>query len=109
MYTFVNTVLLFEGIYRQLRSIRVAMVSQPTVATDDPGRGWKKLLAHWRGDLMGGLTAAVVALPLALAFAIASGVDPKAGLYTSIVAGCVELYFAKLTGEVNQISPHEVV
>jgi SulP family sulfate permease len=36
---------------------------------------------------MGGLTTAVVALPLALAFAIASGVDPKAGLYTAIVAG----------------------
>jgi len=63
------------------------VVSQPTVATDDAGQGWKKLLARWRGDLMGGLTTAVVALPLALAFAIASGVDPKAGLYTAIVAG----------------------
>ncbi|PLZ83204.1 hypothetical protein CBP16_04460, partial [Fischerella thermalis WC217] len=40
-----------------------------------------------RGDLAGGLTAAVVALPLALAFAVASGVEPKAGLYTAIVAG----------------------
>ncbi|HEY9900410.1 MAG TPA: SulP family inorganic anion transporter [Pantanalinema sp.] len=47
----------------------------------------------WVGDLMGGLTSAVVALPLALAFAVASGVDPKAGLYTAIVAGIVASLF----------------
>jgi len=51
------------------------------------------LFAHWRGDLTGGLTAAIVALPLALAFAIASGVDPKAGLYTAIVAGTLAAVF----------------
>jgi SulP family sulfate permease len=38
-------------------------------------------LRHWRGDLMGGFTAAVVALPLALAFGVASGAGPMAGLY----------------------------
>jgi sulfate permease, SulP family len=47
----------------------------------------------WLGDLAGGVTSAVVALPLALAFAIASGVDPKAGLYTAIVAGIVASLF----------------
>jgi sulfate permease, SulP family len=53
-------------------------------------RVWiSQTFAHWRGDLTGGLTAAVVALPLALAFAVASGVDPKAGLYTAIVAGTI--------------------
>lgn len=51
------------------------------------------LFTHWRGDLTGGLTAAIVALPLALAFAIASGVDPKAGLYTAIVAGTLAAIF----------------
>ncbi|MEA5452813.1 SulP family inorganic anion transporter [Leptolyngbya sp. CCNP1308] len=51
------------------------------------------LFTHWRGDLIGGLTAAIVALPLALAFAIASGVDPKAGLYTAIVAGTLAAIF----------------
>jgi SulP family sulfate permease len=45
--------------------------------------------AAWLGDLAGGITSGVVALPLALAFAIASGVEPKAGLYTAIVAGIV--------------------
>ncbi len=65
------------------------MVNNSVVRTTHDGG----LVAHWRGDLMGGLTAAVVALPLALAFAIASGVEPKAGLYTAIVAGCVAAIF----------------
>jgi sulfate permease, SulP family len=57
-------------------------------------RVWmSQTFAHWRGDLTGGLTAAVVALPLALAFAVASGVDPKAGLYTAIVAGTIAAVF----------------
>jgi len=38
-------------------------------------------------DLMAGVVVGVVALPLALAFAIASGVPPERGLYTAIVAG----------------------
>src|SRR5687768_6611645 len=38
-------------------------------------------------DLVAGFTVGIVALPLAMAFAIASGVDPKAGLYTAIIAG----------------------
>ncbi|WP_448526097.1 SulP family inorganic anion transporter, partial [Parathermosynechococcus lividus] len=69
------------------------MVSHSVIATVRERFRWQNPLAHWRGDLTGGLTAAVVALPLALAFAIASGVDPKAGLYTAIVAGCVAALF----------------
>ena len=38
-------------------------------------------------DLIAGLTVGLVALPLAMAFAIASGVPPQAGLYTAVVAG----------------------
>ncbi len=38
-------------------------------------------------DLIAGLTVGLVALPLAMAFAIASGVRPQAGLYTAVVAG----------------------
>jgi SulP family sulfate permease len=38
-------------------------------------------------DLVAGLTVGMVALPLAMAFAIASGVPPQAGLYTAVVAG----------------------
>ena len=38
-------------------------------------------------DFGAGLTVAVVALPLAMAFAIASGLKPEAGLFTAIIAG----------------------
>ena len=39
------------------------------------------------GDLTAGLTVGIVALPLSMALAIASGVGPEKGLYTAIVAG----------------------
>ena len=39
------------------------------------------------GDLGAGLTVGIVALPLAMAFAIASGLKPEAGLWTAIIAG----------------------
>ncbi len=38
-------------------------------------------------DLIAGVTVGLVALPLAMAFAIASGVSPQAGIYTAVVAG----------------------
>jgi MFS superfamily sulfate permease-like transporter len=38
-------------------------------------------------DLIGGLTVGLVALPLAMAFAISSGVPPQAGIYTAVVTG----------------------
>jgi SulP family sulfate permease len=38
-------------------------------------------------DLIAGLTVGLVALPLAMAFGISSGVTPQAGLYTAVVAG----------------------
>ena len=41
----------------------------------------------FRHDLGAGLTVGVVALPLAMAFAIASGLKPEAGLFTAIIAG----------------------
>ncbi|PCI80572.1 MAG: sodium-independent anion transporter [SAR86 cluster bacterium] len=47
-----------------------------------------------RGDLFGGLTAGVIALPLALAFGEASGAGPIAGLYGAIIVG----FFAALFG-----------
>src|ERR1700730_9538684 len=40
-------------------------------------------------DLIAGLTVGLVALPLAMAFAISSGVPPQAGLYTAGVAGAL--------------------
>ncbi|WP_245804300.1 SulP family inorganic anion transporter [Andreprevotia lacus] len=44
---------------------------------------------HWLRNLVAGIIVGVVALPLAMAFAIASGAKPEQGLYTAIVAGLV--------------------
>src|ERR1700724_1709167 len=46
-------------------------------------------LADFRADLISGLTVAIVALPLSMAIAIASGVTPDRGLYTAVVGGFI--------------------
>ncbi len=51
-------------------------------------------------DLIAGLTVGLVALPLAMAFAIASGVPPQSGLYCAIIAGFT---ISALGGSVAQI------
>ena len=54
-----------------------------------------------KGDIFGGLTAGIVALPLALAFGVSSGLGPTAGLYGAIFLS----FFAALLGGTNtQIS-----
>ncbi len=58
-------------------------------------------LKHIKGDFFGGLTAGIVALPLALAFGVSSGLGPAAGLYGAIFIS----FFAALFGGTNtQIS-----
>jgi sulfate permease, SulP family len=48
---------------------------------------------HWLQNIIAGVIVGVVALPLAMAFAIASGARPEQGLYTAIVGGaCVSLF-----------------
>lgn len=51
-------------------------------------------VASIRGDLFGGVTAAVISLPMALAFGVASGAGPLAGLYGAILVG----FFAAVFG-----------
>ncbi|MCD6062448.1 MAG: hypothetical protein K0R82_359 [Flavipsychrobacter sp.] len=46
-------------------------------------------LQQFGKDLMAGVIVGIVALPLAIAFAIASGVSPEKGLYTAIIAGFI--------------------
>jgi sulfate permease, SulP family len=59
------------------------------------------LAAHWRRDVVAGVTVGVVALPLALAFGITTGLGARAGLVTAIVAGFVA---ALLGGSNLQVS-----
>ena len=47
----------------------------------------------WKADVIAGLTVGVVALPLALAFGITTGLGANAGLITAIVAGFVAAIF----------------
>lgn len=56
---------------------------QPKILTTIQSYSWSLFAA----DLMAGVTVAMVALPLSLAIAIASGADPGKGLVTAIVAG----------------------
>jgi len=49
--------------------------------------------AHWARNIVSGIVVGVVALPLAMAFAIASGAKPEQGLYTAIVAGLLVSLF----------------
>ena len=54
-----------------------------------------------RADIVAGLTVAVVALPLALAFGVASGLGAQAGLVTAIVAGVVAAVFGGSSVQVS--------
>ncbi|MCB8931894.1 MAG: SulP family inorganic anion transporter [Fimbriimonadaceae bacterium] len=76
------------------------MASAPTTT---PRSEWTPKLVHClRGytahsflvDAIAGVTVGLVALPLAMAFAISSGVSPQAGIYTAVVAG----FFASALG-----------
>jgi len=64
----------------------------------DDLRGYDR--RRFAADLGAGLTVGIVALPLAMAFAIASGVKPEAGLFTAIIAG---LLISALGGSSVQI------
>ncbi len=57
--------------------------------------------SHLKGDLFGGVTAAIVALPLALAFGVSSGLGAAAGLYGAFAIGLVAAFFG---GTPTQIS-----
>jgi SulP family sulfate permease len=56
-------------------------------------RDWYAVRRHPRADLVAGVTVAVVALPLALAFGAASGLGARAGLMAAIIAGALAAIF----------------
>lgn len=56
---------------------------KPKIITTLPGYTWKR----FGSDLAAGTIVGIVALPLAIAFAIASGVSPEKGIFTAIIAG----------------------
>jgi SulP family sulfate permease len=61
----------------------------------------KNLFSNIKGDAFGGITAGIVALPLALAFGVSSGLGPSAGLYGAII---ISFFAALFGGTSTQIS-----
>lgn len=58
-----------------------------------PKAGWPGLKRHWKDDLTAAFSVSLVALPLSLGIAIASGVAPMSGIITAIVGGLVVTFF----------------
>ena len=54
---------------------------------------WRNLFTSWRSDLVAGITVGIVALPLALGFALTTGAPASAGLSTAIIAGFIAALF----------------
>lgn len=67
------------------QALKVIAMFRPKLV--DTIRGYNSSLLG--RDLIAGLVVGIVALPLAIAFAIASGVSPEKGLYTAIIAGFI--------------------
>lgn len=64
---------------RQRLPVKIALLEAHRSGLLGPG--------HWLPNLLSGVIVGIVALPLAMAFAIASGAKPEQGIYTAIVAG----------------------
>ena len=57
-----------------------------------PSAGLKGILDHWRNDISAALSVSLVALPLSLGIAIASGAPPMSGLIAAIIGGVVTTF-----------------
>jgi len=69
----------------------MANSAMPTPEPESVAAYWRKpgALQRWRGDFFGGTVAALIAVPYGMALAMAMGLRPEAGLYTSIIGGAI--------------------
>lgn len=58
-----------------------------------PKKGWIGIVSHWKSDFLAAISVSLVALPLGLGVAAASGAPPIAGLISAIVGGIVATPF----------------
>ncbi|MEQ9403619.1 MAG: SulP family inorganic anion transporter [Cyclobacteriaceae bacterium] len=72
-----------------------------TLFDKKPLAGFAGLKAHWKDDMLSGFMVSLIALPLCLGIALASGVPPMAGLIAAIVGG---LLMSRITGSHVTIS-----
>lgn len=91
-----------QGIIRSLDSFFLCDNIMPCLRKDNDMDKLKPKLfsvmknysgAQFAKDLVAGIIVAIIALPLSIALAIASGVGPEAGVYTAIVAGFLVAFF----------------
>ena len=61
--------------------------------TKTPRTGWKGITSHWRSDFLAAISVSLVALPLGLGVAAASGAPPISGLISAIIGGIVATLF----------------
>ncbi len=83
----------------------VQFMKQPTIIQSLKQYSTKKLLQ----DMFAGILVAIVALPLSIALAIASGVSPEIGLYTGIVGGVVVSIFSGSRVQIGGITAATVM
>lgn len=77
-----------------LLSIRIQLnLHQKMIAILEAKRVGLLSKQHWINNILSGVIVGIVALPLAMAFAIASGAKPEQGIYTAIVAGGLTTLF----------------
>ena len=85
-----NVFIMASGVWRQLfRGERVSDLNPHKV----PSHGLSGLKQYWRNDLIAGFSVALVALPLALGIALASGAPPMSGLLSAIIGGLFATFF----------------
>lgn len=58
-----------------------------------PDTGWKGLVRNWRSDFLAAISVSLVAMPLGLGIAVASGAPPISGLLSAIIGGIVVTLF----------------
>lgn len=73
-----------------------------------PSSGWRGFKQNWRADLKAGFVVSLVALPISIALALASGAPAIAGLITAVIGGLVVAHlggsFVTITGPGNGLA-----
>ncbi len=78
-----------HGTHPPSRSLQPEATPPPATEQAPPADGWAGLRQHYRSDAIAGFLVSLIALPLCLGIAVASGFPPVAGLITAVVGGLV--------------------